>query len=364
MRELTAELQRAAAASGQPPLLIGADQEGGTLIALTGTTPFPGNMALGATRSTDLARRQGLAVGRELAAMGVNVNYAPVCDVSSNPRNPVVGPRSFGEDPALVGSLAAAMVQGLQEAGVAATAKHFPGHGDTSTDSHYGTPVLPYTEERLRRVELPPFAVAVEAGAKLVMTAHIALPALNDGLELPATLSPCILKGLLRDELGFTGVIVSDALDMGAIQQGPGLVVDAIAAAAAGVDLLMLTDSGYMLTIVHAAVAQAARRGLLPEAAVHDAARRILALKNWVSNREQPDLNVVQCAEHMALAYEIGARSVTLVRDSAGLLPLHLSPEAGCWSWCRAGRSHARRYIFARVDWPGGCTASLPLERR
>src|SRR4051812_11290171 len=164
IRGVTSTLQRTAAASGQPPVLVGADQEGGTLLALPGATRFPGNLALGATRSPELARRTGFAIGRELAAMGINVNYAPVCDVQSNPHNPVVGPRSFGGDPALVGQLAGAMIEGLQKAGVAATAKHFPGHGDTSTDSHYGTPVLPFDIERLRRVELPPFQAAVQAG--------------------------------------------------------------------------------------------------------------------------------------------------------------------------------------------------------
>ncbi|HYP40737.1 MAG TPA: glycoside hydrolase family 3 N-terminal domain-containing protein, partial [Chloroflexia bacterium] len=141
VRDLTAALQTAAATASQPPLLICADQEGGQLLAVSGTTPFPGNMALGATRSPELARRAGLAIGRELAALGINVNYAPVCDVNVNPQNPVIGIRSFGEDPAEVGRLGAAMIEGLQAAGVAATAKHFPGHGDTATDSHYGTPV-------------------------------------------------------------------------------------------------------------------------------------------------------------------------------------------------------------------------------
>jgi beta-N-acetylhexosaminidase len=327
VRELTASIQRAAVASGQPPLLIGADQEGGQLLALAGATPFSGNMALGATRSPELARRVGLAIGREMAAMGINVNYAPVCDVNINPRNPVVGTRSFGEDPASVGQLAAAMVEGLQEAGVAATPKHFPGHGDSATDSHYSMPVLPFDEERLRRVELPPFAAAVRAGAKLVMTAHIALPALTGGLEVPATLSRPILHGLLRDDLGFQGVIVSDAMDMHAIEQGPGLVVDSLAAAAAGVDLLMLTDIGSIFETVYAALLQAARRGLLPPEEIEASARRVLDLKAWVSEHEQPGLDVVQCEDHRSLAYELASRSVTLVRDTAGILPLRLSPN-------------------------------------
>ena len=327
VRELTDALQRAARESGQPPLLIGADQEGGQLIALAGTTPFPGNMALGATRSPELARRVGHATGRELAAMGININYAPVCDVNVNPRNPVIGVRSFGEEPSEVARLAAAMVEGLQGAGVAATAKHFPGHGDTSSDSHYGAPVLPHSMDRLREVELPPFAASVEAGVKLVMTAHVAIPALTDGLEVPATLSPVIITGLLRGELGFQGVVVSDALDMGAIEQGPGFAIDAIAAAAAGVDLLMFTDSGATLETALIALLQAAKRGLLSPGDVLDSARRVLDLKAWAGEQEQPDLSIVGCEEHRALAYEVAARAVTLVRDEAGILPLRLSPN-------------------------------------
>jgi beta-N-acetylhexosaminidase len=310
------------------PLLICADQEGGQLLAMAGTTPFPGNMALGATHSPELARRTGFAIGRELAAMGINVNYAPVCDVNVNPQNPVIGTRSFGEDPALVGELSAAMIEGLQEAGVAATAKHFPGHGDTATDSHYGTPVLPFDEERLRRVELPPFTAAIEAGAKLIMTAHIALPALTGGLEVPATLSPAIMRKLLREDLGFQGIVVSDAMDMGAIQQGLGLVVDCIAATAARVDLLLLGDCGEGFQAVYAALMQAARRGLLSADEMMVSAQRVLELKAWLGTQEQPGLEVIQCEEHSALAYEIAAQSVTLVKDVDGCLPLNLASSA------------------------------------
>ncbi|HUP26807.1 MAG TPA: glycoside hydrolase family 3 protein [Chloroflexia bacterium] len=328
VRSLTAALQRAAAESGQPPLLVCADQEGGQLLAIAGTTPFPGNMALGATRSTDLARRAGSAVGRELAAMGINVNYAPVCDVNVNPRNPVVGTRSFGADPSEVGRLAAAMIEGLQEAGVAATAKHFPGHGDTATDSHYGTPVLTFDEERLRSVELPPFGAAIDAGTRLMMTAHIALPGMTNGLEVPATLSPQIMKKLLREELGFQGVVVSDAMNMGAIEAGLGLVVDCIAAANAGVDLLLLADCDEGFQAVYSALLQAARRGLLPPGEMLRSAMRVLELKSWLANREQPGLEVVNSKEHRTLAYDIAARSVTLVRDNDRSLPLHLGQDA------------------------------------
>ncbi|HMA36581.1 MAG TPA: glycoside hydrolase family 3 protein [Chloroflexia bacterium] len=323
VRRLTAALQQIAATAGQPPLLIGADQEGGTLLALAETTPFPGNMALGATGSPELARQTGYAIGQELAAMGVNVNYAPVCDVLINPQNPVVGTRAFGEDPAAVARLAAAMVTGLQAAGVAATAKHFPGHGDTTADTHHGAVMSFHDEAHVRQVDLPPFAAAVQAGARLVMTAHVSVPALTGGVEVPATLSPAILRGLLRGDLGFQGVILSDALNMHAIQQGPGLAIDAIAAAMAGVDLLMLTEIGGDQQWIYAALLQAAQRGLLPMEEVYNSVERVLALKSWVGAQIQPSLEVIQSPEHTALAFEVAAQALTLVRDTSQQLPLH-----------------------------------------
>lgn len=329
VRQLTAALQRAAAEAGQPPLLIGVDQEGGQLMAIEGgATCLPGNLALGATGSDKLAYQAGLALGRELAAMGVNVNYAPSCDVNSNPHNPVIGTRSFGESPAHVARLSAAMVRGLQDAGVAATAKHFPGHGDTASDTHHGVAVVAHGRARLREVELPPFAAAIAAGARLVMTGHIALPAFEDNEQLPATLSPAVLRGLLRGELGFEGVIISDALDMGAIEQGPGLVLDALAAAAAGVDLLLLNAAAPLQQGVYAGLLQALRRGLLAPAKTLASAERVLALKRWLADTPQPDLDVVGAREHQELASTIAASSVTLVRDDARLLPLRLPPGA------------------------------------
>ncbi|MFN8504661.1 glycoside hydrolase family 3 protein [Kouleothrix sp.] len=328
VRELTAALQRAAASAGRTPLLIGADQEGGQLMAIDGgMTRFPGNLALGATGSAELAYRNGLALGRELAAVGVNVNYAPSCDVNSNPRNPVIGIRSFGEDPAAVGALAAAMVRGMQAAGVAATAKHFPGHGDTAGDTHDGAVVLPHDAARLRAVELPPFAAAIGAGARLVMSAHLATPALNQGLAIPATLSPALLSGILRTELGFAGLVISDAMDMHAIAQDERLAIDAIAASSAGVDLLLLGADPARQRLVAEGLRHAARRGLLQPAALLASAARVLELKRWLAAQPQPDFTLVGCAEHRALAFEIAARAATLVRDDAGLLPLRLAPE-------------------------------------
>jgi beta-N-acetylhexosaminidase len=328
VRSLTTALQETAAKAGQPPLLIATDQEGGQLMAIGDATLFPGNMALGATGSIELARKTGRALGRELATMGVNVNYAPVCDVNSNPQNPNIGIRSFGEDPAMVARFCAAMVEGLQSSGVAATAKHFPGHGDANGDPHYGTPIVLHDRERLAQIEIPPFAAAIEAKVRLIMTTHVAFPNLNEGVALPSTLSPMLLEGLLRDEMGFQRVIVSDAMNMAAIKQEAGLIVDVIAAVAAGVDLLLLLDDTAVQEDVYSALLQATQRRLLSPAKIISSAERVLVLKQWLADMPQPASDVVGCAEHRDLAFETAARSITLVRDEAHLLPLRLSSDA------------------------------------
>lgn len=326
VRALTSLLQATAAESGQPPLLIAADQEGGQLMAIGEATPFPGNMALGATRSPQLAYKVGRALGLELSAVGVNVDFAPVCDVNNNPRNPVIGTRSFGEDPRLVARLAAAFIHGLQSSGVAATAKHFPGHGDTSADSHSGAPVLRHPAKRIRSVELVPFRAAIQAKARLVMTAHIVLPALNGGsADLPATLAPHLLRGVLRKQMGFNGVIVSDALDMHALEQGPGYLAETMAAVAAGNDLLLFNHDLSRVEPATVNLVQAARRGLLSAGEIQASARRVLSLKRWIHGRPQPELNVIGCDEHRRLAREVARKSITLVRNAAGILPLRLS---------------------------------------
>jgi beta-N-acetylhexosaminidase len=261
-----------------------------------------------------------------LAALGINIDYAPVCDVINNPRNPVVGPRSFGANPLLVAQLSVAMILGLQAAGVAAAAKHFPGHGDSSTDSHHGMDVLPHDEARLRAIEFVPFKAAIQAGVKMIMTAHVALPNFDDGYERPATLSPRILKRLLRDEMQFGGVVISDAMDMHAIQQGPLHVVEMIAGAQAGLDLLLLT-SFVDQPAIYDALLLATKHGLLHESDLRASVDRIAALKQWVAaqsaaQQTPPDLGVIGCAEHVALAHEIAERSITLVRDETHQLPL------------------------------------------
>ncbi|MCB8977487.1 MAG: glycoside hydrolase family 3 protein [Ardenticatenaceae bacterium] len=329
VRALTAELQAIAAQANQPPLIIATDQEGGQLNALgEETTLFPGNMALGATRDVALAQRVGQAMGRELAALSVNVNYAPVCDISSNPQNPACGIRAFGDDPALTAEMAAALVAGMQAEGVAATIKHFPGIGEAKVDSHYSLPVLDHSQERLDDEELRPFRATITAGAKLLMSGHFAIPALTDSRDLPATLSRAVMRDFVRDELGFDGIVITDALDMGAISQGAGQIVDVITAVRAEVDLLLLTSSAEVQERLYAGLQLALSRGLIDETHLKPSLERILALKQWLAQTPQPPLEVVACAEHRALAQEVANRAITLVRNEANLLPLRLESDA------------------------------------
>jgi beta-N-acetylhexosaminidase len=325
IRELNASLQRLARELGLPSLIIATDQEGGQLMAVGNATPLPGNMALGAARSKELARKAGEVLGREMSALGINVNYAPCVDVNVNPLNPVVGTRSFGEDPILVGELAVAMIEGIQSQGVAATVKHFPGHGDTASDSHLGLTTVPHSLERLRAVELLPFVAALKADAKLVMTAHLGILSVDGPDAPPATLSPNVINGLLRRDLGFSGVVITDALDMRAIRQGELLREDALRAAKAGADLLLVTSDPLDQTRVYESLLNAARTGELGKDELEASVARITRLKKWLSEQPPaPDLDVIQGAGHMKIADEIAEKSITLVRDRSRLLPIRL----------------------------------------
>lgn len=243
LAELVRELQALArAARHDLPLLVAVDQEGGRVARLRQPwTLWPPARALGRMGSEEHARRMGEALAAELSACGIRLDFAPVVDVDTNPANPVIGDRSFGDDPDLVGRLGAALVRGLQGAGVAACAKHFPGHGDTAVDSHFELPVVEHSRARLEDVELRPFRAAIAAGVASVMTAHVLVPELDP--ERPATLSPRVLDTLLRRELGFAGVVVSDDLEMKAIAARWGAAEAAVAAARAGCDLLPLCAS-------------------------------------------------------------------------------------------------------------------------
>jgi beta-N-acetylhexosaminidase len=330
VRALTGDLQRASAEAGHASLLIAVDQEGGQLNALgEGTTQFPGNMALGATGDTALTQKVGEAIGKELRAMGININYAPVCDLSTNPDNPGLGVRSFGDNSKWVAEMCAAMVTGLQSAGVAASLKHFPGAGESNVDSHHSMPIINHSRERFETVELPPFQAAVDAGAKMIMSGHFAVPALAGRTDIPATLSRAVMNDFVRMEMRFSGVMITDALDMKAIPQGEGQVDAVVTAMRAGVDLMLLTADWEAQERVYNGLIQAYKDGKLGDHHLDSSNERIAALKIWLAQFEQPGLEVVGCAQHQTLAQEVAERSLTLVRDDANLLPLKL-PENAC----------------------------------
>ena len=322
LRALSEALQQAAPAAARP-LLIATDQEGGQLVALGAlTTQFAGAMALGATGDEALAERVARATGLELRALGVNVNYAPVCDLATNPANPGLGIRSFGDDPRAVSTMAAATVRGLQSAGVAATAKHFPGKGDAAVDTHHRLAVVRRSRDELLEREVVPFRAALRAGARLVMAGHFATPGLGADASTPGTLSRPVMTDLLRAELGFDGVAITDALDMKALAQGAAQIVEVIAALRAGADLLLTAGDVAAHEPLLAGLRQAALRGLLDGTALAASAARVQALRDWLDGFADLPLEVVGCAEHRALAAELARRSITLLRDDGGLLPL------------------------------------------
>ncbi|WP_327252848.1 glycoside hydrolase family 3 protein [Streptomyces sp. NBC_01244] len=335
--ELSAGLQRAATDSGAGvPLLLSIDQEHGA-VARVGrpATLLPGAMALGALAlgtggSTAEARRAARIAGAELAAMGIRHNYAPVADVNVDPANPVIGVRSFGADPHAVAALVSAQIRGYQGAGVAATAKHFPGHGDTGTDSHVGLPLMKHTRAQWEELDEPPFRAAVEAGVDVVMTAHIVFPALDPSGD-PATLSRPIVTGILRERLGFRGVVVTDALDMAGVRQKYGDDRVPVLALKAGCDqLLNPPDLGLAVRSVLAAV----ESGELTRARIEESVLRILELKARRGLFDAParDADAARAMDtvdatvgipaHLAAAGEIADRTTTLLANPVGLLPL------------------------------------------
>ena len=316
--DLTASLRAAAPL----PILICADQEGGIVARLRHPfTESPGNMALGAANSPELARRMAHTLAREMRAVGIDWNLAPCVDVLSDPRNPAIGARSLGADPDRVAELGAALVQGIQSAGVAACAKHFPGHGDTATDSHLDLPTITTDLARLRAVDLKPFAAAVKAGVASVMAAHIRFPALDR--RYPATLSPAILIGLLREELGFEGVVTTDCMEMKALADRYGAGESTVLAALAGADSIVHSHTRARQEEAYIAMLDAARSGRLPEARIAASARRLLALKDrYVRRAGAVPLEEVGSEAHRSISAEAARRGLTLIR---GRLP---SPDA------------------------------------
>ncbi len=284
-------------------------------------------MALGAAGDPALTERVARATGLELRAMGVTIDYAPVCDLATNPRNPAVGIRSFGDEPARVGEHVAAFVRGLQSVGVAAGLKHFPGLGGVVDDTHHRLAVLDASLAELQDGELVPFRAGIESGAKVVMSAHLAIPQVTGDPGIPSTLSRAVMTDLLRGRLGFDGVSITDALNMEAIPQGSGQVDAVLAALDAGVDLLLTAPDPEARARIERGLAEAAARGVLDIDRVRRSRDRVRKLTDWLVGFDQPDLAVVGCDEHRALAQELAARSITLLRDD-GRLPLRLDPAA------------------------------------
>ena len=307
------------------PIFVMADMETGTAQQIPGGTAYPSLMALGATRSADLAYRVGRATALEALALGVNVVLAPVLDVNTNPLNPIVDVRSFGESPELVAELGAAYIRGCQEAGVIACAKHFPGHGDTDIDSHIGLPVIGRGPGSLRALEIPPFKRAIAEGVKAVMVGHISLPALTGSEDIPASLSHEVVTGLLRRELGFDELILTDAMNMGGVGEAAGRVESVVRALRAGNDLLLYVED---IPGTVAGVEAALRSGSLDHTVIERAIERVSRARRHLSESpptEPPETAVIGCREHQELARTVADRSATLVRNRGDFFPL--SPE-------------------------------------
>lgn len=328
-------LQKAALTSGAHlPLLVSIDQEGGNVTRIVApASEYPSTMALGAARRPEDAKRLASINAHELRAMGINQNFAPVADVNSNPLNPVIGARSFSSDPTLAGQMVAAQVSGYQRSGwpgetVSAAAKHFPGHGDAAEDSHTGLPNIARTEQQWRQIDLPPFKAAIAAGIDSIMTAHITVPSLDPSGE-PATLSKPIMTGLLRDELKYDGVVVTDSLAMeGVRRKHPDAEIPVIALEA-GVDQMLMPPD--LQTTING-VLTAVRSGRISERRIDQSVLRILKqkwnrgvfLKPFADERQLP--REVGTKQNLAEIQKVSDRTVTVLRNDAKLLPLKTLP--------------------------------------
>ena len=391
--KLTMDMQAAAlrntsgTAFGDIPLLLTIDQEGGIVYRLGSGTALPGNMACGSTRDTSDARQCGEVIGRELAALKLNVNFAPVFDVNNNPNNPVIGLRSFSSDPELVAELGIPMMQGIQAQQVACAAKHFPGHGDAGTDSHTGLPRIDKSKAELEALEFIPFRAAIDAGVDMVMTAHIqypqaettkvpsADPAAGD-IELPATLSPVFMTKILRDEFGFAGVAVTDALNMDAIAKNFGYIDAVKRTFKAGVDIALMpvtlrsaADIPKLEQLVSALEGDAE----LSDERLDTSVTRILTLKhnrgilNYANDLGTYEENLARArqqvgsAENRAIEREVAADAICVVKNEGGALPMR--PKAGAhvllvaaWANERPGMELSMRRLLAEGVLDAGVT--------
>ncbi|MCH8948408.1 MAG: hypothetical protein IH789_12425 [Acidobacteria bacterium] len=321
LARLTNRLQQLA----RTPLLVAGDFERGASFRVHPTTVFPHNMAVGATGDPKYAEALGRAAAIEARALGVHWVLAPVADVNNNPENPVINIRSFGEDPEQVAAMVAAFVRGCEENGALCTAKHFPGHGDTATDSHLSLPVIAVDRARLDAVELAPFRAAIAAGVSTIMPGHLIVPALEPDPQLPATFSSALLTDLLRRELGFDGLIITDAMAMNAIAENYWAGEAAVRAVEAGVDVILMSPQPE---VAFAALKRAVESGRLTQTRLDESVRRILEAKARLNlhHSTQVELNrleaVLASPEFEQQALEAADRGITLLRDHAGLLPL------------------------------------------
>ncbi|MCX7967092.1 MAG: glycoside hydrolase family 3 protein [Armatimonadetes bacterium] len=319
----TAQLANEFQRRSKVPLLIAADFEAGSGFIMRGGTKLPSNMAIGATGSPELAQKCGEVTAKEARAVGVHWVFAPVVDVNINPENPIINIRSFGSNPDEVARLAVAWISGCQSNGCLATAKHFPGHGDTSEDSHRVMPVVPHDMERMWRVELKPFQATINSGVASIMTAHIHFPAIDPTPGLPATLSHKILTELLRNQMGFRGIVVTDAMAMHAIKLNFNMDEAVVMAVNAGADVIIADDAPS----TYEALWRAVLDGKLSIERVREAAKRILEAKEWCGLNQRKFVDdaevskIVGCAEHQEVARLVAESSVTLLKNE-GVLPL------------------------------------------
>lgn len=311
------------------PLLIAQDLEWGLSQCLKNVIQFPHNMTLGAIENTSLMYELGKEIGRECKLLGVHINFAPVVDVNSNPKNPVINDRSFGGDVEEVSERALLVMQGMQNAGIITCAKHFPGHGDTEVDSHYDLPVIKHTRSMLHARELQPFKKMIQANVPMIMTAHLHIPALDDRENLPSSLSKAVVTDLLKRELGFTGIVVTDGLNMKGVSNHFTAGQAAVMAVCAGNDLLI--DSEDPIKAIEAVV-QAVRDGVIKETQIDESVLKLLHAKQRAGldqYKEQPLPTNAQF--HTSSAYQLKAQlfneAITVVRDVDQLLPIELSPD-------------------------------------
>lgn len=306
LTQLIENLQSLARASAAPgPLFISVDQEGGRVSRLQPPfTLFPDPCCLGRAKSESLAQRFGRALGRELKSVGINIDFAPVLDVNSNPDNPIIGKRAFSNEPQWAARLGVAFMRGLKEAGVLPVGKHFPGHGDTALDSHLDLPVVDRDSKTLEQVELVPFAAAIRNGLEIIMTAHVMYPAWDE--KNPATFSPAILQGILREKLGFQGLIISDDLEMKAVQDRIPLEFFPALGVAAGVDLFMVCHDPGKISALQERMIRDVEEGRIPESGIRKSVRRILQVKRGLipTAPDHPDLRSL-AKSHRALVEEM-----------------------------------------------------------